>query len=240
MLFIIPLRALHSYKTNANPALNRMAFRSFVGSCATLTASVINLTVIMVLKGEPAWICFLCCNADILFCISVLHWVTSKENREEESAFRSETGHPKAGAGTVGSNRDRSRRVSVLLKEGQGLEHRSAPSFTGKIPTTTAVSHLKSSPAATMTTEIKSNTNHSTMPSGLSRVLHRRGSSWDGSEGKRVLGDDEVELNNIRVQTIRTTEVEVDGEGKRWATASSDGGDEWVASRRGVIGERIV
>lgn len=56
-----------------------MASRSLVGSLATLTTSVVNLTVLMVLKGEPGWICLMCCNADILFCVVVLHWVTSKD-----------------------------------------------------------------------------------------------------------------------------------------------------------------
>jgi hypothetical protein len=96
LLFILPLRSmfppplhsptppnpqtdLHSYKNKANPKLNRMAFRSFIGSCATLTTSVANLSVLMVLKGEPGWICLMCCNADILFCVLVLHWVTSHD-----------------------------------------------------------------------------------------------------------------------------------------------------------------
>lgn len=41
-----------------------MALRTFIGSCATLTSSVVNLTVLMILKGEPGWICLMCCNAD--------------------------------------------------------------------------------------------------------------------------------------------------------------------------------
>ncbi|KAF9634788.1 hypothetical protein BFW01_g5683 [Lasiodiplodia theobromae] len=77
ILFIVPLRQLYSYKNRQNSTLHTMAFRTFVGSCATLTSSVGNLTVLMVLKGEPGWICLLCCNADILFSVLVLHWVTS-------------------------------------------------------------------------------------------------------------------------------------------------------------------
>lgn len=64
ILFIVPLRQLYSYKNRQNSTLHTMAFRTFVGSCATLTSSVGNLTVLMVLKGEPGWICLLCCNAD--------------------------------------------------------------------------------------------------------------------------------------------------------------------------------
>lgn len=35
----------------------------------------------MVLHGEAAWICLMCCNADILFCVLVLHWATTKDSR---------------------------------------------------------------------------------------------------------------------------------------------------------------
>ncbi|KAF1362442.1 hypothetical protein EJ07DRAFT_107325, partial [Lizonia empirigonia] len=60
LLFVLPLRKfiltnleLYSYKQSPNPTLNRMASRSVVGSLATLTTSVANLTVLMVLRGEP-------------------------------------------------------------------------------------------------------------------------------------------------------------------------------------------
>ncbi|KAH7379730.1 hypothetical protein BKA64DRAFT_234607 [Cadophora sp. MPI-SDFR-AT-0126] len=80
MLFVLPLRSLYSYKNTPNSALRTIALRSFVGSLATLTSSVVNLTVLMILKGEEAWICLMCCNADILFSVVVLHWVTSKDS----------------------------------------------------------------------------------------------------------------------------------------------------------------
>jgi hypothetical protein len=64
-----------------------MAFRSVIGSYAILTTSIANMTVVMVLKGGPGWICLMCCNADILFCVLVLHWVTSKEQKEEDSSM---------------------------------------------------------------------------------------------------------------------------------------------------------
>lgn len=66
-----------------------MATRSLVGSLATLTTSVANLTVLMVLHGEPGWICLTCCNADILFCVLVLHWVASKEKPSSYTSTRS-------------------------------------------------------------------------------------------------------------------------------------------------------
>ncbi|OCK74406.1 hypothetical protein K432DRAFT_409888 [Lepidopterella palustris CBS 459.81] len=85
MLFLIPLRKLYSYQHNKNTALRKMALRTFVGSCATLASSVVNLTVLMVLKGEPGWICLMCCNADILFSALVLHWITALDSSRASS-----------------------------------------------------------------------------------------------------------------------------------------------------------
>ncbi|KAH6713901.1 hypothetical protein BKA61DRAFT_689243 [Leptodontidium sp. MPI-SDFR-AT-0119] len=79
-LFLIPLRSLYSYRTNRSSQTRTVALRTFVGSCCTLISSVVNLTVVMVLKGEPGWICLMCCNIDILFSVLVLHWITSKDN----------------------------------------------------------------------------------------------------------------------------------------------------------------
>ncbi|EKG19309.1 hypothetical protein MPH_03172 [Macrophomina phaseolina MS6] len=89
-LFIIPLRRLYSYQHNTNKALRIMALRTFIGSCATLTSSVVNLTVLMILKGEPGWICLMCCNADILFSVLVLHWVTSFDRTTTDSSYARE------------------------------------------------------------------------------------------------------------------------------------------------------
>ncbi|KAK0660026.1 hypothetical protein DIS24_g3746 [Lasiodiplodia hormozganensis] len=89
-LFIIPLRRLYSYRHNTNKTLRIMALRTFIGSCATLTSSVVNLTVLMILKGEPGWICLMCCNADILFSVLVLHWVTSFDKPTTDSIYARE------------------------------------------------------------------------------------------------------------------------------------------------------
>jgi hypothetical protein len=86
LLFVIPLRKLYSYKNSPNSILRTITLRSFVGSLATLTSSVVNLTVLMVLHGEAAWICLMCCNADILFSVLVLHWVTSKDRASTGSS----------------------------------------------------------------------------------------------------------------------------------------------------------
>jgi hypothetical protein len=86
LLFVLPLRKLYSYKNTPNSILRTVAVRSFVGSLATLSSSVVNLTVLMILKGEAAWVCLMCCNADILFNVLVLHWVTSKDSHGGSTA----------------------------------------------------------------------------------------------------------------------------------------------------------
>jgi hypothetical protein len=234
LLFIIPLRGLHSYQTNANPILKRMAFRSFIGSCATLTTSVINLTILMVLKGEPGWICLMCCNADILFCVIVLHWVTSKEEKEESAARSYGATGSKPGNGTIGSHMSRSRRVSITEVEREMEKQKSAvtTNVAALRPDSSLNNHLGRQ--TTITTEIKS------VPQGAHQ---RYRSDWE-AEPRKGQKEDEVELRNIRVQTIQTREVEIDGERKSLshsAGASTDGdgdGDGW--SRRGVVAERIV
>ncbi|TEY86661.1 hypothetical protein BOTCAL_0004g00150 [Botryotinia calthae] len=79
-LFLVPLQGLYSYKNNPNSQTRTVALRTFVGSCCALTSSVVNLTLLLVLKGEPGWICLMSCNLDILFSVLVLHWITSKDN----------------------------------------------------------------------------------------------------------------------------------------------------------------
>lgn len=51
---------------------------------------------------------------------------------------------------------------------------------------------------------------------------------------------DEVELNNIRVQTIHTREVEIDEEGRERTESVRSEGEEWVGHERRVIGDGVV
>ncbi|RGP80349.1 hypothetical protein FLONG3_1498 [Fusarium longipes] len=89
ILFLIPLKNLYSFKnmpkTGANSRLRSVAFRTFVGACCTLTSSIVNLTVLMVLNGEPGWVCLMCCNSDVLFSAIVVQWVTSRDSAGSSS-----------------------------------------------------------------------------------------------------------------------------------------------------------
>jgi hypothetical protein len=175
-----------------NASLHTVAKRSFVGSCATLTSSVVNLTILMVLKGEPGWICLMCCNADILFSVLVLHWVTQVDRTPNSSSVHSNI-RSKTVVSTVGGDK----RLSQLGSP-RSVRH----SLNGK-------TNLKGT-RSTMTTEIKA------IP-----AEERRGSD-----------DDAMELRGIRVQTERTTEVEVDTRSER----STHG----YTADRGVSAERMV
>ncbi|KAK9778838.1 hypothetical protein SCAR479_04462 [Seiridium cardinale] len=90
ILFLIPLRCLYSFKdmprTPANIRLRTVAMRTFVGALSTTVSSVVNLTVLMALDGEPGWVCLLCCNCDILFSAVIIQWVTSQDNAATASA----------------------------------------------------------------------------------------------------------------------------------------------------------
>ncbi|KAM0399987.1 hypothetical protein ACHAQC_003272 [Fusarium culmorum] len=93
ILFLIPLKNLYSFKnlpkTGANSRLRSVAMRTFVGACCTLTSSIVNLTVLMVLNGEPGWVCLMCCNSDVLFSAVVVQWVTSRDNAGSSSQVNS-------------------------------------------------------------------------------------------------------------------------------------------------------
>ncbi|KAF4302018.1 hypothetical protein GTA08_BOTSDO10329 [Botryosphaeria dothidea] len=124
-LFIVPLRRLYSYKNKDNN-VRTMAFRTFIGSCATLTSSVANLTLLMLLDGEPAWICFITCNAEILFSVLVLHWVTSRD-RTSQTTYANTSSRDPAASGSRGgpsnaSNALGSRSRSTPSKSNMGME----------------------------------------------------------------------------------------------------------------------
>ncbi|KAG5959513.1 hypothetical protein E4U57_000608 [Claviceps arundinis] len=84
VIFIIPLRQLYSYRnmprTLANARVRSVAIRTFGGAVCALISSITNLSVLMTLRGEPGWVCLMCCNCDILFCAIVIQFVTSKDN----------------------------------------------------------------------------------------------------------------------------------------------------------------
>lgn len=94
-----------------------MAFRTFIGSVTTLVSSVANLTVLMVLKGEPGWICLMLCNADIMFCVLVLHWVTQIDTPTKSSSANSNPNGSKGNTNGSHANHDggRAQRESFNL-----------------------------------------------------------------------------------------------------------------------------
>lgn len=119
-LFLIPLRKLYSYQHNINTTLRTVALRTFVGSCATLISSVVNLTVLMVLKGEQGWICLMCCNADILFSVLVLHWVTATDSTRNPSG----SVHAALGERSEGSQLGKANRSSMVLSASRSENRR--------------------------------------------------------------------------------------------------------------------
>ncbi|KEQ96917.1 hypothetical protein AUEXF2481DRAFT_620082 [Aureobasidium subglaciale EXF-2481] len=84
-LFLHPLRQCYSFKQGASSRMRTLVLRTFVGSCATLLMSVVNLSVLTILDGEPGYICLCLCNLDILFTVCVLHWATAIDRQEQTS-----------------------------------------------------------------------------------------------------------------------------------------------------------
>jgi len=94
ILFLVPLWGLYSFRNKLNMALRRMALRAFIGSVVTLSSSVANLLTIMLLKGEPGYICLMCCNADILFSVVVLHWMISGDRETPRTSWPEQAAAP--------------------------------------------------------------------------------------------------------------------------------------------------
>ncbi|KAK6356019.1 hypothetical protein TWF718_000392 [Orbilia javanica] len=103
-----------------------MAIKTLCGSCATLTSSVTNLMVLMILRGEPGWICLLVCSADILFSALVLHAITNKDHQGSSGESRSRNGYGSqsktasvnaAESGIRISSRARSQECSIVFAE---------------------------------------------------------------------------------------------------------------------------
>ncbi|KAK6538449.1 hypothetical protein TWF694_010034 [Orbilia ellipsospora] len=85
ILFLVPVLKISKFTKSKsqtkNRGLRKVALKTFFGSCATLTSSVANLTTLMLLNGEPGWVCLIICNCDILFSAIVLHCITNHDHQ---------------------------------------------------------------------------------------------------------------------------------------------------------------
>ncbi|KAG9669187.1 hypothetical protein KCU98_g16773, partial [Aureobasidium melanogenum] len=99
-LFLHPLRQCYSFKQDKNSPMRTLVLRTFVGSCATLLMSVVNLSVLTILDGEPGYICLCLCNLDILFTVCVLHWATAIDRQDRTTTSGSQK--PKHTSGSRG------------------------------------------------------------------------------------------------------------------------------------------
>lgn len=177
----------------------------------------------------------MCCNADILFCALVLHWVSSQDkvtnsiiqnsgasyNRSQD---RTATPHRFSIALELDKHIEEGPEEHVQENRGNSL---SIYPFDTRVEQPQQALKLPNK----IVTECKSNATPSRMKTGLS--LQTKMSSSNVSKMEK--DEDEMELRNIRV----TREVEVDPDmGKRGD--SEDAEDEWVGVERSVVGEKIV
>ncbi|GAB7355716.1 hypothetical protein MBLNU459_g6415t1 [Dothideomycetes sp. NU459] len=86
-LFVQPLCKLQSLRNKAttngtNQTLRRAGLRTTIGSCATLTSTVVNIGLTAGLNGEAYWMCLMICNLDVLWAAMVLHWMTSQDSQD--------------------------------------------------------------------------------------------------------------------------------------------------------------
>nr|CAB92699.2 hypothetical protein [Neurospora crassa] len=110
-----------SQQTRGNRRLKLVAMRTLIGCICTLTSSVVNLSVLMGLNGEPGWVCLMCCNSDILFSAIVIQWVTSRDsiasNNNIDSQTMSQQRHSNHGEDVYGLRRSRQQANGVMLEQ---------------------------------------------------------------------------------------------------------------------------
>ncbi|OAQ72995.2 hypothetical protein VFPPC_12906 [Pochonia chlamydosporia 170] len=139
IIFLIPLRKLYSYKnmprTHANMRLRTIAFRTFCGAVCTLLSSMINLSVLMSLDGEPGWVCLMSCNCDILFSAAVIQWVTSKDNAGTSSASSTSGGANAREANGHGTGTGNGHDSTRALTPGAAQSSTSTPLDISLVPT---------------------------------------------------------------------------------------------------------
>ncbi|OIW27947.1 hypothetical protein CONLIGDRAFT_455527 [Coniochaeta ligniaria NRRL 30616] len=175
-MFLVPLFNMYTFKnaprTRASNRLKRVATRTFIGAVCTLTSSVVNLSVLMGLNGEPGWVCLMCCNSDILFSVVVIQWVTSPDgpqggsnssSKDESNELGSQNGEPD------------NRIVPARLRLGRRGNHSDLEDFdTPDVPTR---SHSRASSRRELSTEgmidgrAAISVSHSRNPSGSTDTL---------------------------------------------------------------------
>ncbi|CZR55834.1 uncharacterized protein PAC_05722 [Phialocephala subalpina] len=213
LLFVLPLRTLYSYKKSPNSLLRTVALRSFIGSLATLTSSVVNLTVLMVLKGEAAWICLMCCNADILFSVLVLHWVTSKDSNGQNSINHSLNLQPIGTQGQIGDS------IPDPL---------SPNSLVNKLETF----GMYGSPKDGTTTHISAQNNKKEVD--VDDGLYRLDSGSRSRKHGRGMGRSDGKVEGMHVNVAEAVEVE------SGPSSGSDGGEDIADARTGRSTDELV
>ncbi|KAK3345242.1 hypothetical protein B0H65DRAFT_558204 [Neurospora tetraspora] len=109
-----------SQQTRGNRRLKLVAMRTLIGCICTLTSSVVNLSVLMGLNGEPGWVCLMCCNSDILFSAIVIQWVTSRDSiasNNNESHTMSQQRHSNHGEDAYDLRKSRQQANGRILEQ---------------------------------------------------------------------------------------------------------------------------
>ncbi|KAH9897190.1 hypothetical protein F4778DRAFT_744689 [Xylariomycetidae sp. FL2044] len=75
-------------QTATDLRLRKLAVRTLMGTCCTLAITIANLSALLALDGETAWLCLLCCKIDIFFSAIVIHWVTTNAHSGTKSKHK--------------------------------------------------------------------------------------------------------------------------------------------------------
>ena len=151
----------------------------------------------MVLKGEPAWVCLMCCNADVLFSVVVLHWVTSKDTINTGSSRTKGTNSKDATGGKGVSN----------AREAYGLGSRIQPTVTTMITASKMDGDDLKQSTSLSDDELERGMHQTQKPGKSDRMdwarMKRNESRQEGDYGEKG-----YPLGKIRVQVGQVVEIE--------------------------------
>ncbi|KAF1850842.1 uncharacterized protein K460DRAFT_328129 [Cucurbitaria berberidis CBS 394.84] len=78
---------LHTSNQQRARTIEKLLWRTFIGSCLVLIPTVGNMASLTSFKGrELGWVCLTICSVDVTFTVCVFHWLTLGSSEADERA----------------------------------------------------------------------------------------------------------------------------------------------------------
>jgi len=136
-LFLLPLRNITHFENragSANSRLRKMTKRCLIGAGITCLSTGANLTAVSIIEGEQAWLCLLCCNLDLVICVSILHWTTSFGDHDSNTVQKYVSPQSPDQDSPQPPSSGSQRRISHIINDGLFKDSLVTTSITGGSP----------------------------------------------------------------------------------------------------------